>query len=119
MLAKLALAGGFILMLIGLYGVLSKTNILRMIIAFSVIDAGVNLIIVAIGYMRGRSAPILDSAVPAAEAVTRVVDPVPQALVLTAIVIGVGVTALMLAFAIRLFRQKKTLEIGRYNDLKW
>ena len=54
-----------------------------------------------------------------AEAVTRIVDPVPQALVLTAIVIGLGVTTLMLAYAYRLFAQKGTLDIAKFTELKW
>jgi multicomponent Na+:H+ antiporter subunit C len=69
--------------------------------------------------MRGRTAPILDSAVPAAEAAARIIDPVPQALVLTAIVIGLGVTALMLAYAYRLYAAKGTLDIAKFSELKW
>ncbi|MEJ2323062.1 MAG: NADH-quinone oxidoreductase subunit K, partial [Gammaproteobacteria bacterium] len=85
----------------------------------SVANTGVNLVLVAVGYMNGRTAPILDEAVAAAEAAQRIIDPVPQALVLTAIVIGVGVTALMLAYAYRLFKTRGTLDISRYTELKW
>lgn len=118
-MAILAMATGFILILIGFYGALTNRNILRMIVAFTVADTGVNLVIVAVGYMRGRTAPILDGAVPAAEAAARIIDPVPQALVLTAIVIGVGVTALMLAYTYKLYEKKRTLDITKFTDLKW
>ncbi len=118
-IAHIAMAAGFALVLVGLYGALTKRNLLRMIVAFSVASTGVNLVLIAVGYIAGRTAPILDSAVPLAEAGTRVVDPVPQALVLTAIVIGVGVTALMLAFAYRLYESRGTLDIARFRDLKW
>jgi multicomponent Na+:H+ antiporter subunit C len=117
-MAQLAMATGFLLILIGLYGALTQRNLLRMIVAFSVADTGVNIVIVAIGYMRGRTAPILDAAVPASEAVARIIDPVPQALVLTAIVIGVGVTALMLAYAYKLFEARRSLDIAAFTDLK-
>jgi multisubunit Na+/H+ antiporter MnhC subunit len=90
-----------------------------MIVGFAVANTGVNLVMVAVGYMHGRTAPILDEAVPVTEATARIIDPVPQALVLTAIVIGVGVTALMLAYAYRLFKTRGTLDIARYTDLKW
>ena len=113
------MATGFALILIGLYGALTNRNLLRMIVAFSIADAGVNIVIVAVGYMAGRTAPILDAAVPAADAVARIIDPVPQALVLTAIVIGVGVTALMLAYAYKLYEKKRTLDIGEFTELKW
>jgi multicomponent Na+:H+ antiporter subunit C len=117
-IAHIAMATGFLLILIGFYGALTHRNLLRMIVAFTIADTGVNIVIVAIGYLRGRTAPILDAAVPAADAAARIIDPVPQALVLTAIVIGVGVTALMLAYALRLFGQKQTLDIGRFTELK-
>jgi multisubunit Na+/H+ antiporter MnhC subunit len=55
MIAQIALATGFILFLIGLYGALTQRNLLRMIVAFTVADAGVNLVIVAVGYMPGRT----------------------------------------------------------------
>jgi multicomponent Na+:H+ antiporter subunit C len=115
----IAMTTGFILILIGLFGALANRNILRMIVAFTVADTGVNLVIVGVGYMRGRTAPILDSTVAAADAVARIIDPVPQALVLTAIVIGVGVTALMLAYAYKLYEKKHTLDIAKFTDLKW
>jgi multicomponent Na+:H+ antiporter subunit C len=118
-MAHIAMATGFILILIGFYGALTNRNILRMIVAFSVADSGVNLVIVAIGYMHGRTAPIIDSAVSAADALTRMIDPVPQALVLTAIVIGLGVTALMLAYAYKLYEKKRTLDIAKFTELRW
>ncbi len=117
-MVHVVMATGFLLILIGFYGALTHRNLLRMIVAFTVADTGVNVVIVSVGHMRGRSAPILDRAVAAADAVQRIIDPVPQALVLTAIVIGVGVTALMLAYAWRIYRQHRTLDIARLTALK-
>jgi multicomponent Na+:H+ antiporter subunit C len=113
------MATGFALILIGLYGALTNRNLMRMIVAFTIANAGVHIVLVAVGYMSGRTAPILDQAVPAAEAATRIIDPLPQALVLTAIVIGVGITALMLAYAYKLFEKKRSLDIGKFTELKW
>lgn len=118
-IAQLAMATGFILILIGFYGALTQRNLLRMIVAFTIAGTGVNIVIVAIGYMHGRTAPILDATVNAADAVSRVIDPVPQALVLTAIVIGLGVTALMLAYALKLHEQRRSLDIAKFTELKW
>jgi multicomponent Na+:H+ antiporter subunit C len=114
-----ALVTGFALVLAGLYGALTNRNILRMIVSFTVADAGVNLVLVAVGTMPGRKAPILDAAVPVAEAAQRIIDPLPQALVLTAIVIGLGVTALMLAYAYRLHATRGSLDISKFTELKW
>jgi len=118
LIATLAMATGFLLILIGFYGALTRRNLLRMIVAFTVADTGVNLVIVAVGYMDGRTAPILDASLKAGEAAARMVDPVPQALVLTAIVIGVGVTALMLAFALKLYQKRRSLDIAQFTELR-
>lgn len=119
MLAYITMATGFTLILIGLYGSLTKSNILRMIVAFTVANTGVNLVLVSVGYMTGRTAPILDSSVPVAEAASRIIDPLPQALVLTAIIIGLGITALMLTFAYKLYITRGTLDISKFRELKW
>ena len=118
MISHLAMATGFLLILIGFYGALTNRNILRMIVAFTIADSGVNLVIVAIGHLPGRGAPILDATLRAEEAVARIIDPVPQALVLTAIVIGVGVTALMLAYAYKLHEKRRSLDIADYTELR-
>ena len=115
----IAIITGFLVILIGLYGALTNRNIIRMIVAFAVANTGVHLVLVGVGYIDGRTAPILDRGVPAAEAASRIIDPLPQALVLTAIVIGLGVTALMLAYAYRLYQTKGTLDISKYRELKW
>ncbi|MCW2309088.1 sodium:proton antiporter [Rhodobium gokarnense] len=113
-----AMAAGFLLILMGLYGALTNRNILRMIVAFTIASTGVNLVLVSVGYIAGRTAPILDAAVPVAKAAERIIDPVPQALVLTAIVIGLGITALMLAYAFKLYETKRTLDISKFTELK-
>ena len=113
------MATGLLLIMLGLWGILTQKNIIKIIIGFSLFDTGTHVVLVSIAYVKGGTAPIIDSAVSASEAVNKVVDPVPQALVLTAIVIGLGVTALMLVYALRLYQNKKTLEINHFNDLKW
>jgi len=93
-------------------------NIIRMIIGFSLIDTGIHMVMVAIGYVTGGSAPIIDEAVSATQAAGRIVDPVPSALVLTAIVIGLGVTAVMLSFAVRIYRTRNSLSIDDCAESK-
>jgi len=110
---------GVALLFIGLWGMLTQKNIIKIIIGFSIIDTGIHLIIVSIGYIKGRTAPILDAAVSRAEAITRVVDSIPSALVLTAIVIGLAVTSLMLVYAVQMYKHKQSLDINDYEELKW
>lgn len=118
-ISNVVLATGFILVLIGFWGMLTHRNILRIIIGFSLIDTGIHIVIVSIGYVANRTAPIIDSALSRSEAPSRVVDPIPSALVVTAIVIGLSVTAVMLAYAIRLYQSKKTLSIEAFTESKW
>lgn len=117
---NIALATGIIILLIGLWGALSQKNLYKIIISFSVFDTGLNILIVSLGYMKGRTAPIIDGdTVNAGNILQKAIDPVPQALVLTAIVIGFGVTALLLVFALKLNKQKKSLDINHFDELKW
>ena len=110
---------GFSLMIVGLWGMLTQKNLFKIIIGFSIIDTGIHLLIVSIGYLRGRTAPIIDSAVDKATAVQKVIDPIPSALVLTAIVIGLAVTALMLVYVVQMNKKKGSLFINDYEDTKW
>ena len=105
------------LILIGLYAVLSKKNLLKIVIGLSIIDGGLHLLFVAIGYLHNGTAPIFSDEVIGTNAV--MVDPVPQALVLTAIVIGFAVTAVALSLVIRLYRHHNTASIDEIKNLKW
>jgi len=116
---QISLAVGFILLLLGIWGMLSQKNILKIIVAFTIFETGLNVIIVAIGYIRNKTAPILDSKELQTDTAQKIVDPLPQALVLTSIVIGLGVTALLLVYALKMYKQKKTLLINDYKDTKW
>jgi len=121
-LGHISLLIGFLLILVGFWGVLTQKNIIKIIVGFTILNTGINILMVSLGYVRGKTAPIIDNAVTQVgnhDVSASVVDPVPQALVLTAIVIGFGVTALMLAYAMKLYNAKKTLEINKFNDLKW
>ncbi len=109
-----------LVMLIGFYGAMVKKSLLKIVIGLSVIDSGLNLLIVAIGYYKGGTAPIFSPGfLEHFKSVDKMVDPVPQALVLTAIVIGFGVTAVALALVIRLYRHHGTLNIDEIKNLKW
>lgn len=116
----IVLSIGLILILLGIWTMLRRKNLIRIIIGFSILDTGTHLVIVAIGYIRNATAPILDGDwANLATLGIRMVDPVPSALVLTAIVIGLAVTALMLSFAIRLFKSQKSLNIDDFEEQKW
>jgi multicomponent Na+:H+ antiporter subunit C len=113
--------GAGALILIGFYMVLVKSNLIKIMLGISFLDTGLHVLLIAIGYVRGRTAPIVTETLreSSKSAVPQLVDPVPQALVLTAIVIGVGVLALGLSMAIRVYKHYGTLDAGEIRGLKW
>jgi multisubunit Na+/H+ antiporter MnhC subunit len=119
MISTVVLATGLTLILIGIWGMLTHRNILRIIIAFSRIGTGTHILMVAIGYVASGTAPIIDRDLSTTEAPMRAVDPIPSALAVTAIVIGLAVIAIMLALAVRLYEAKKTLSIDAFTESKW
>ena len=108
--------GAFGLFFIGLYIILVKKNLIKVIIGLDILDTGVYLFLIAIGYTEKGTAPIFS--IPGLEP-KNMVDPVPQALVLTAIVIGVGVLALALSLAIKIYKHHGTLNLRKIKEQKW
>ena len=118
-LQNISLVVGILVILIGLWGLLTQKNLIKIVIGFALFDTGIHIVMVSIGYIRNRTAPIIDSTVDIENANNLVVDPIPQALVLTAIVIGLGITALMLSYVLKMYQKRKSLDITNYKDLKW
>jgi multisubunit Na+/H+ antiporter MnhC subunit len=87
---------------------------IKIIIGMGIIDYATFLFLVLVGYrMDGRS-PIYSKT----QEVRNMVDPIPQALVLTAIVIGLAVLALMISIAIRLYEKYGTFDITEIRKLR-
>lgn len=114
--------GIMILFAIGIWTILSRRNLIKVIMGLVIIETAVNLLLVTIGYVSDRSAPIVGGDTGISDSpYGEIVDPIPQALVLTAIVIGLATTALALIAAVGYFRSTGTLELksftfGRTND---
>lgn len=109
--------GSIGLIVIGITGVVVLRDIFRMILALVIAEAGANLLLVIAGYRFDAIAPILSgSSNWTVSPATAMVDPVPQAMVLTAIVIGVGIQALALALALRIYQNYRTLDIREIHQ---
>lgn len=94
-----------VLFFVGLLGLLTQKNIVRTIISVNVMDVGAILFLITVNYVPGSVPPVSPpEGVPVA-------DPLPQALMITAIVIGIAVSAVSLAMFITLFR--------RYGSADW
>jgi multicomponent Na+:H+ antiporter subunit C len=103
-----------ILFCVGIYGVMSKRNIIKMIVGLIIAEHAVNLFFILVAYRRDGRAPILSPEAP----ITQMVDPLPQAVVLTAIVIGLATTALLVALAMRLYGKYGTYDISKIRELR-
>ncbi len=104
-----------VLFSIGLYGILVKRNLIKMIIGLVIMEYAVNLILALIGFRTDGIAPIITQEVSKA---AKFVDPLPQAIVLTAIVIGLGTTALLVSFAVRIHEKYDTFDIRKIRKLR-
>jgi multicomponent Na+:H+ antiporter subunit C len=107
-----------VLFVMGLYCLVAKKNIVKKIIGIVITEYSINLFLILIGYRKGGIAPILLKGMKAEEIVEKGVDPLPQALVLTSIVIGLGVLALMVAMCLRLYEKYKTFDMSDINKLQ-
>lgn len=108
--------GAFGLIFIGLLTILVKHNLIKVIIGLSILDTGINLFLISVGYINRGTAPIFSREGIDPE---HMVDPVPQALVLTAIVIGVAVLALALALAVKLYQHYGVLDLRQVKGERW
>ncbi|HVO76245.1 MAG TPA: sodium:proton antiporter [Ignavibacteriaceae bacterium] len=103
----------FVLFLVGIYGVLTKRNLVKIILSLGIMGYAANLFIVLVGYRNESQYPIIAEGAKNAP----MVDPLPQALVLTSIVIELGTTALLVVLALRLFEKYSTFDITKIRRL--
>lgn len=108
--------GALSLFIIGMYGILTRKNMLFLLVSLSIVDTGINMFLIATGFKPGATAPIFTDKIKVG---VSMVDPIPQALVLTSIVIGVSITALGLGIAIKLYQKTGTLNLDNIRGLKW
>jgi multicomponent Na+:H+ antiporter subunit C len=108
--------GAFGLILIALFIIITRHNLIKKIIGLSILATGVNLLLIIVGFIREGTAPIFSNLNLDPQSM---VDPVPQALVLTAIVISVAVLAMALSLAIRLYQHYKTLDMRKIKEQRW
>ena len=107
-----------VLFVMGLYCLVAKKNIIKKIIGIVIIEYSINLFLILVGWRKGGIAPILMKGMDQNELVEHGVDPLPQALVLTSLVIGLGVLALMVSICLRLYEKYKTFDMSKINRLK-
>jgi multicomponent Na+:H+ antiporter subunit C len=108
------LAAGWML-LVALYGLVTSRNLVHAVGCLSVAQASTYVLLLAVGYRDGATAPVFSDLAPGSRPL---VDPVVQALALTDVVVGATVTALLLALTIQLRKRYSTLDPQALTGLR-
>lgn len=95
-----------VLLMIGFYAVVAKVNLVKKLIGLSIFQAAVFLLYITMGKVSGGTAPILPDDAPA----QLLSNPLPQVLILTAIVVGISTTALGLGIVVRIKEEYGSIE---------
>ena len=98
---------------VGFTLLLLDKNLIKKIIGFSMMDSGIYLFLASYGYIESRLAPIYTEGITDPGAY---VNPLPAGLVLTGIVVGVSVTAVMLGLTVRLYQRYRTLDMDEIAE---
>jgi multicomponent Na+:H+ antiporter subunit C len=102
------------LFLIGLYGIVTSRNLIHLVICLTVVQASTYVLLLAVGFRRGGTAPIFFDIGTS----RRVVDPVVATLTLTDVVVEATVTALLLALVVQAHRRFGTLDPEELGALR-
>ncbi|MFC4911657.1 sodium:proton antiporter [Actinomadura gamaensis] len=107
---------------LGLHTVLTRRNIVRMVMGLSLMESSTYLLMISLAYRAGSTAPVLadppHGRKPGQLAHGNVADPVLQNFCLTAIVIGVAVTAVFLSVVVRVAQHYRTLDADRVRAMR-
>jgi multicomponent Na+:H+ antiporter subunit C len=102
-----------ILLMIGFYAVIAKLNLIKKLIGLSLFQAAVFLLYIAMGKVEGGTAPIIADG--AADQLYS--NPLPQVLILTAIVVGISTLALGLGIVVRIKEEYDTIEEHEIQEI--
>ena len=102
-----------VLLMIGFYAVVAKLNLVKKLIGLSIFQSAVFLLYITMGKVSGGTAPILPDDAPA----QLVSNPLPQVLILTAIVVGISTTALGLGIVVRIKEEYGSIEEIDIQDM--
>lgn len=107
---------------IGLWAVLTRRNLVKIVMGLSLIESSTYLLLVSMAYRKGGTAPVLME-LPEGRTVDSLVhgavsDPVLQNFVLTAIIIGVAVTGVFLAVVVRVAQHYRSLDADEIRVMR-
>ena len=101
----------FLLLGIGTYIMISSENLVKKVIGMNVFQTGIFLFFIASAYIEGAKNPVISGDGP-------YVSPLPHVLILTAIVVGVSLTAVALGLIVRIYGEYGTLETDVLEEVR-
>ncbi len=104
-----------ILLVIGLYIVVASSNLVKKVIGLNLFQTAIFLFFVSTAYVEGGSAPVIPQGTEAGELYA---SPLPHVIVLTAIVVGVALTAVGLALIVRIYDEYGTLDEKTLREVR-
>jgi multicomponent Na+:H+ antiporter subunit C len=104
-----------VLLVVGLYMVVASSNLVKKIIGLNLFQTGIFLFFVTTAFVDDGSSPVIPKEAQAGDAFA---SPLPQVLVLTAIVVGVALTAVALALVIRIYDEYGTLDEETLREVR-
>lgn len=113
LLLQLNYVAAVVLFLIGVHTMLTHSNLIKKVMGLNIMETGIFLFLVSVGYVHGALAPIVDP-----ESGGTYANPLVSALVLTGIVIAVSVTAYALALIVRFYERCGTMDVDRLGKLR-
>ncbi|MBW2039812.1 MAG: cation:proton antiporter subunit C [Deltaproteobacteria bacterium] len=104
-----------ILLIVGLYSMMAKNNLMKKLIGMNIFQWAIILFFISVGAKRGGTVPIIagvlgDRGHEIVVNATEYVNPLPHALMLTAIVVGIATTGIALALLVAIHRRYNTIE---------
>lgn len=113
MIFNLPYIAAAVIIIIGIVMMVTKKNLIRIVMGLALIESGVNLFLVATGYIGNGIAPIFTNAGEG-----EMVYPTVQAMTLTNIVIGIATTALLLSFVMIIYKKYGSVDVRDMGRLK-
>jgi multisubunit Na+/H+ antiporter MnhC subunit len=107
--------GSLILLTIGLVGALTKKNLFKIFLSLAIAEASLFIYFIGMHFEVGKVAPIVTDEVTKFS--LNMVDPVPQAMILTTIVIAIAVLSLALSFVINYFKLTNNMRVNQMDEL--
>ena len=102
-----------ILLMIGFYAVIAKLNLIKKLLGLALFQSAVFLLYITMGRIEGGTAPIFSEAA----GISVYANPLPQVLILTAIVVGISTTALGLGIVVRIRDAYGSIEEDKIAEL--